>query len=435
MVDAVEGVCVQTEESIGCAEELSIPMVVALNKIDLVDDARIEELVADLRQYVVLEHAPIQPVSASRRWRLAELRRQLVERLFGEGGGFGGGGESSRGVGPSGGGQCGGGGGGGQSGGGGAGKSGGGGGGGSGGKGGGQSGGGGGGGKGGGGGGNTSGCGSDDQAGDGDARVDRTALDPATAAAATDDTNHNFPPPATPHTLRPTLTGHGLVLDFRTTRAHGKHFLVLLREGELREGDHFVCGFTHGRVRALRSATGDERSPTVVPGDAAQVVCVFKSKFSSSPAGEPFLLMAANEAERLQDARAAAVDLEQARVFLDDEYEYFDDEDDAVGDDAASSADRSFAEVRFCVVKTDSANALATVLDALTDHPGVEVVLARVGNVNKTDLEYAAASGGSVYCFETQDEPGVRQLAAEKRVRIRRCTTLQELVDACTGHV
>ena len=50
-----------------------------------------------------------------------------------------------------------------------------------------------------------------------------------------------------------------------------------------------ASGYLYGVVRCDRG---------VVPGDAAQVVCVFKSKFSSSPAGEPFLLMAANEAEK-----------------------------------------------------------------------------------------------------------------------------------------
>lgn len=35
---AVDGVCLQTSESIGCAEELGLPAVVVLNKIDLLPD-------------------------------------------------------------------------------------------------------------------------------------------------------------------------------------------------------------------------------------------------------------------------------------------------------------------------------------------------------------------------------------------------------------
>lgn len=35
---AVDGVCLQTSESIGCAEELGLPAVVVLNKIDLLPE-------------------------------------------------------------------------------------------------------------------------------------------------------------------------------------------------------------------------------------------------------------------------------------------------------------------------------------------------------------------------------------------------------------
>lgn len=35
---AVDGVCLQTSESIGCIEELGLPVVVVLNKIDLLTD-------------------------------------------------------------------------------------------------------------------------------------------------------------------------------------------------------------------------------------------------------------------------------------------------------------------------------------------------------------------------------------------------------------
>lgn len=35
---AEDGVCLQTSESIGCAEELGLPVVVVLNKIDLLGE-------------------------------------------------------------------------------------------------------------------------------------------------------------------------------------------------------------------------------------------------------------------------------------------------------------------------------------------------------------------------------------------------------------
>lgn len=52
---AVDGVCLQTSESIGCAEELGLPAVVALNKVDLLPDKEVAQ-VSIAMMMVVLKH-------------------------------------------------------------------------------------------------------------------------------------------------------------------------------------------------------------------------------------------------------------------------------------------------------------------------------------------------------------------------------------------
>lgn len=54
---AVDGVCLQTSESIGCAEELGLPAVVVLNKIDLLPD----EVAAQV-SILPLSHESLGPV-------------------------------------------------------------------------------------------------------------------------------------------------------------------------------------------------------------------------------------------------------------------------------------------------------------------------------------------------------------------------------------
>lgn len=47
VVKAVDGVRLQTSESIGCAEELGLPAVVALNKIDLLQQEEAAQVTDD----------------------------------------------------------------------------------------------------------------------------------------------------------------------------------------------------------------------------------------------------------------------------------------------------------------------------------------------------------------------------------------------------
>ena len=83
----------QTEEAIGCAEALGVPVVVALNKVDLLDaeDAtreacgRLAAVEASLREFVALARAPVVPVSALGRSGLEPLAQALEAGIRGIG--------------------------------------------------------------------------------------------------------------------------------------------------------------------------------------------------------------------------------------------------------------------------------------------------------------------------------------------------------------
>ena len=70
VVAADEGVSQQTKECIGICESLNLPVLVVINKIDLIPEEheqrslRIAQLSEELRSYVALDHAPIVPMSA-----------------------------------------------------------------------------------------------------------------------------------------------------------------------------------------------------------------------------------------------------------------------------------------------------------------------------------------------------------------------------------
>ncbi len=82
VVAATEGWKPQSEEHLRILELLGVARgVIALTKVDLVDDDLLELATLDVSEHVVgtfLEHAPIVPVAATARWGLDELRSALV---------------------------------------------------------------------------------------------------------------------------------------------------------------------------------------------------------------------------------------------------------------------------------------------------------------------------------------------------------------------
>lgn len=85
VVAADEGVRLQTEESIGAIEDAEIPVVVCINKMDLLDDAdeddrgRVEDIVAELRSFVALQECPIIQISGKTGENLDALRAALCD--------------------------------------------------------------------------------------------------------------------------------------------------------------------------------------------------------------------------------------------------------------------------------------------------------------------------------------------------------------------
>ena len=76
----------QMAEAIGCAEELRIPVIVALNKADLVDydEGRLAAVEAELRDFVILSEknkVPVVAVSARSRWGISRLIEKITKQI------------------------------------------------------------------------------------------------------------------------------------------------------------------------------------------------------------------------------------------------------------------------------------------------------------------------------------------------------------------
>ncbi|CAM9259184.1 unnamed protein product [Ectocarpus sp. 4 AP-2014] len=390
VVSAVDGVCLQTSESIGCAEELGLPAVVVLNKIDLLPDEvaaqRVKELSAEVREFVAIQDAKVLPLSAHTGFGLDNLRTSLADALrqtfppkdrvhptMADPEGFGlqpGQSETSP-----------------------------------------------------------------------DLGIPRVDPDPAPPVGPT-----GFEDAVTAgiHSAEERSAGGvevvmaeapegaatGTVLDYTSSAKTGKVLLVLVDRGVLRPGDPFVSGMLWGFVRSIYDEEGDKLLEHAGSGVAAKVVIIARTRVSNAPLGEPFRVLTKEAAEKVAQVRllARAIDNFIDHNKLDREFAHLlggdeDDDDqshdgsdekdqpgrpaeqpDGTGDDvdysettlrsAARSPEpsnrrRSNLEQQeelapedmpvTIVVKTDNANTLASVLDALGDWGDVENPTENVG--------------------------------------------------------
>ncbi|CAI5731439.1 unnamed protein product [Hyaloperonospora brassicae] len=80
IVAADEGVLLQTEESIGAIEESRLPVVVCINKVDLLGedgDKRVADIVEELRSFVALKESPVLMISGKTGVGLDDLRHTV----------------------------------------------------------------------------------------------------------------------------------------------------------------------------------------------------------------------------------------------------------------------------------------------------------------------------------------------------------------------
>ncbi|CAM9105762.1 unnamed protein product [Scytosiphon promiscuus] len=265
VVSAVDGICLQTSESIGCAEELGLPAVVVLNKIDLLPDEvatqRVKDLSTEVREFVAIQSAQVIPLSARTGYGLDNLRTSLAAAL----------GHNSTAVGNP-----------------------------------------------------TPGMGNPDSIEPGPSQKqpaagyqsptvdDREAVTPTAGTAGvsvpTGDAEARGDGPEVEVVMAeaPEDAATATVLDYVSSAKTGKVLLVLVDRGVLRPGDSFVSGMLWGVVRSLYDEEGDKLLDHAGPGVAAKVVVVARTRVSNAPLGEPFRVLTKEAAEKVALVRTLA---------------------------------------------------------------------------------------------------------------------------------
>jgi translation initiation factor IF-2 len=208
------------------------------------------------------------------------------------------------------------------------------------------------------------------------------------------------------------------VLEAKLDRGRGPVATVLVRNGTLRVGDHFICGSVFGRVRALIDDMGEQtkETPPSMPvevlgldempeaGDNFQVV--------TDTAKAKQIVMYRSEKER------AAALAKNNRLTLEQFHKQM-----AAGE----------VKELPIILKADvggSAEVLRDTLEKLSnDKVTIRVLRAGVGAINESDVDLAVASNAIVVGFNVRPERNASAAAEREKVDVRLHTIIYELVD------
>ncbi|MDP7186209.1 MAG: translation initiation factor IF-2 [Paracoccaceae bacterium] len=217
----------------------------------------------------------------------------------------------------------------------------------------------------------------------------------------------------------PDRAAQGAVIEAQLDVGRGPVATVLVQNGTLRQGDIFVVGEQHGKVRALINDKGErvkEAGPSVpveVLGlngtpEAGDVLNVVETDAQAREIAE----YRANVAKEKRAAAGAATTLEQLMQKAKD--------------------DENVSEMPI-VVKADvqgSAEAIVQAMEKIgNDEVRVRVLHSGVGAITETDIGLAEASGAPVMGFNVRANASARNSANQKGIEIRYYSVIYDLVD------
>ncbi|MGE4291862.1 MAG: translation initiation factor IF-2 [Desulfovibrio sp.] len=218
----------------------------------------------------------------------------------------------------------------------------------------------------------------------------------------------------------PDKPGRGHVVEAKLDKGRGPVGTVLIKEGTIRQGDSFVCGMVHGKVRAMFTDQG------IKIEEAGPAIPVEIQGFDTiAEAGDEFAVVADDKvAKRIASTRAGKHrDKElagKAKVTLES---------------FLASRPEDAAQDLNLIVKADVQGSLEAVTEALnklsTGEVKVQVRHGGTGAITESDILLASASDAIIIGFNVRPEARLKEIAEQEKVEIR----FYDIIYKLTGEV
>jgi len=193
---------------------------------------------------------------------------------------------------------------------------------------------------------------------------------------------------------------------------------VLINTGTLRQGDNFILGSTHGKIKVLFDSAG-ERLKEASPSMPVRIAGLSKTPLS----GDILQVMPSEKAVR-QRAKEIGVILDTQRT----------KKSSALNQLISSVQSNRLLKI---VLKADTKGSLEAIKSSLANIKDEEVALkiihSSVGAINESDIMMASASMGFVVGFHVDFDSGHAKSTAEREgVEVRSYKIIYELLDDVT---
>ena len=205
----------------------------------------------------------------------------------------------------------------------------------------------------------------------------------------------------------------GVVIESKIDKGKGPVSTILISNGKLKKGDHFVCGDTWGKIRAMISYEGkmlNEASPSM----PVEILGMNGTAF----AGAEFVVTK-NEEEAKNLFELKKNNSEKGKLIAKDKATLF---------ESAGNKD----ELNI-VIKSDvqgSSEALKNAINKI-EHNEVEakIILSDIGMINETDVSLAKASNAILIGFNVKPNREAKKLAEDQKIEIKYFNIIYEALD------
>lgn len=214
----------------------------------------------------------------------------------------------------------------------------------------------------------------------------------------------------------PNKKARGTIIESKLDRKRGPVATVIVEDGTLKIGDHFVAGTTYGRVRAMFDDKG-RQIKEAPPSTPVEVL-----GFEELPEAGDELVVVEDEktareiAEKKKEKREREEKLQTIR--LEDIYKKI------------QSGETKELRIVLKVDTMGSLEALKKSLEELSNEKvQVKIIHGAVGGITENDIMLAKASGAIVIGFNTRPDPKARELMEKEKVDVKLYGIIYEAIE------
>ena len=205
----------------------------------------------------------------------------------------------------------------------------------------------------------------------------------------------------------------GVVIESKIDKGKGPVSTILISNGKLNKGDHFICGDTWGKIRAMINYEG-KMVDEALPSMPVEIL----GMNSSAYAGAEFVVTKdEEEAKKLTEFRKN--NTVQNNILAKDKTTLFE-----------NSKNKEELNI---IIKSDVQGSSEALKMAITkiEHNEVEakIILSDIGMINETDVSLAKASNAILIGFNVKPNREAKKLAEEQKIDIKYFNIIYEALD------